>query len=58
MPQGAHLDLDAQGEGPEKMMKKMTYVKDYNFVTEGQTMETVISPLTYTWFIQNLTFAC
>ncbi|XP_039701716.1 tyrosine-protein phosphatase non-receptor type 13 isoform X2 [Pteropus medius] len=40
MPQCALLDLDAQGEeGPEKMMKKMTYVKDYNFVTEENTFE-------------------
>ncbi|XP_036083636.1 tyrosine-protein phosphatase non-receptor type 13 isoform X12 [Rousettus aegyptiacus] len=39
MPQGALLDLDAQGQGPEKMMKKMAYVKDYNFVTEENTFE-------------------
>ncbi|XP_024899593.1 tyrosine-protein phosphatase non-receptor type 13 isoform X5 [Pteropus alecto] len=40
MPQCALLDLNAQGEeGPEKMMKKMTYVKDYNFVTEENTFE-------------------
>nr|XP_019586834.1 PREDICTED: tyrosine-protein phosphatase non-receptor type 13 isoform X7 [Rhinolophus sinicus] len=38
-PQCTLPDPDAQGQGPEKMMKKMTSVKDYSFVTEENTFE-------------------
>ncbi|MEJ1276755.1 protein tyrosine phosphatase non-receptor type 13 [Cricetulus griseus] len=30
---------DAQGDAPEKMVKKTAYVKDYSFVTEDNTFE-------------------
>lgn len=36
-PQCTFPDPDAQGQAPEKM-KKMTHVKDYSFVTEGQAL--------------------
>ncbi|XP_017905188.1 PREDICTED: tyrosine-protein phosphatase non-receptor type 13 isoform X8 [Capra hircus] len=39
VPQCALSDPDTQGQAPEKMMKKMTYVKDYSFVTEENTFE-------------------
>ncbi|XP_061276701.1 tyrosine-protein phosphatase non-receptor type 13 isoform X8 [Bos javanicus] len=32
-------DPDTQGQAPEKMMTKMTHVKDYSFVTEENTFE-------------------
>ncbi|XP_058922369.1 tyrosine-protein phosphatase non-receptor type 13 isoform X8 [Kogia breviceps] len=38
-PQCTLSDPDAQGQAPEKMMKKMTHVKDYSFVTEENTFE-------------------
>ncbi|XP_058403432.1 tyrosine-protein phosphatase non-receptor type 13 isoform X2 [Diceros bicornis minor] len=38
-PQCTLLDPDAQGQAPEKMMKKMAHVKDYSFVTEENTFE-------------------
>ncbi|XP_032962291.1 tyrosine-protein phosphatase non-receptor type 13 isoform X8 [Rhinolophus ferrumequinum] len=38
-PQCTLPDPDAQAQGPEKMMKKMTPVKDYSFVTEENTFE-------------------
>lgn len=37
-PQCTLSDPDAQSQAPEKMMKKMTHIKDYSFVTEGQTL--------------------
>ncbi|XP_054447744.1 tyrosine-protein phosphatase non-receptor type 13 [Pteronotus mesoamericanus] len=33
------LESDGQGQVPERMMKKMTPVKDYSFVTEENTFE-------------------
>ncbi|XP_022417342.1 tyrosine-protein phosphatase non-receptor type 13 isoform X11 [Delphinapterus leucas] len=38
-PQCTLSDPDAQSQAPEKMMKKMTHVKDYSFVTEENTFE-------------------
>ncbi|XP_014307533.1 tyrosine-protein phosphatase non-receptor type 13 isoform X2 [Myotis lucifugus] len=38
-PQCNLPDLDGQGQVPEKMVKKMTPVKDYSFVTEENTFE-------------------
>uniref|UniRef100_A0A8C3WAN8 Tyrosine-protein phosphatase non-receptor type 13 n=1 Tax=Catagonus wagneri TaxID=51154 RepID=A0A8C3WAN8_9CETA len=38
-PQCTLSDPDAQEQAPEKIMKKMTLVKDYNFVTEENTFE-------------------
>lgn len=38
IPQCTLPDPDAQAQAPEKMMKKMTHVKDYSFVTEGQAL--------------------
>uniref|UniRef100_A0A8C0C9L6 Tyrosine-protein phosphatase non-receptor type 13 n=1 Tax=Balaenoptera musculus TaxID=9771 RepID=A0A8C0C9L6_BALMU len=38
-PQCTLSDPDAQGQAPEKMMNKMTHVKDYSFVTEENTFE-------------------
>lgn len=38
VPQCTLSDPDTQGQAPEKMIKKMTHVKDYSFVTEGQTL--------------------
>ncbi|XP_065770182.1 tyrosine-protein phosphatase non-receptor type 13 isoform X11 [Muntiacus reevesi] len=39
VPQCTLSDPDTQGQAPEKMMKKMTHVKDYSFVTEENTFE-------------------
>ncbi|XP_036877041.2 tyrosine-protein phosphatase non-receptor type 13 isoform X9 [Manis javanica] len=39
IPQCTLPDPDAQPQAPEKMMKKMTHVKDYSFVTEENTFE-------------------
>ncbi|KAK2492523.1 hypothetical protein MC885_012471 [Smutsia gigantea] len=39
IPQCTLPDPDAQAQAPEKMMKKMTHVKDYSFVTEENTFE-------------------
>ncbi|XP_068831122.1 tyrosine-protein phosphatase non-receptor type 13 isoform X5 [Capricornis sumatraensis] len=39
VPQCTLSDADTQGQAPEKMMKKMTHVKDYSFVTEENTFE-------------------
>lgn len=36
-PQCTLPDPDAQGQAPEKT-KKMTHIKDYSFVTEGQAL--------------------
>ncbi|XP_032488074.1 tyrosine-protein phosphatase non-receptor type 13 isoform X11 [Phocoena sinus] len=38
-PQCTLSDPDAQSQAPEKMMKKMTHIKDYSFVTEENTFE-------------------
>uniref|UniRef100_A0A8D1VK09 Tyrosine-protein phosphatase non-receptor type 13 n=1 Tax=Sus scrofa TaxID=9823 RepID=A0A8D1VK09_PIG len=38
-PQCTLSDPDAQGQAPEKVMKKVTLVKDYSFVTEENTFE-------------------
>ncbi|XP_036194708.1 tyrosine-protein phosphatase non-receptor type 13 isoform X14 [Myotis myotis] len=38
-PQCNLSDLDGQGQVPEKMVKKMTPIKDYSFVTEENTFE-------------------
>ncbi|XP_007465782.1 PREDICTED: tyrosine-protein phosphatase non-receptor type 13 isoform X5 [Lipotes vexillifer] len=38
-PQCTLSDPGAQSQAPEKMMKKMTHVKDYSFVTEENTFE-------------------
>ncbi|XP_069450724.1 tyrosine-protein phosphatase non-receptor type 13 isoform X11 [Ovis canadensis] len=39
VPQCTLSNADTQGQAPEKMMKKMTHVKDYSFVTEENTFE-------------------
>ncbi|XP_055445009.1 tyrosine-protein phosphatase non-receptor type 13 isoform X4 [Bubalus kerabau] len=39
VPQCTVSDPDTQGQAPEKMMTKMTHVKDYSFVTEENTFE-------------------
>ncbi|XP_043304240.1 tyrosine-protein phosphatase non-receptor type 13 isoform X6 [Cervus canadensis] len=39
VPQCTLSDPDTQGQAPEKMMKKMTHVKDYSFVTEENIFE-------------------
>ncbi|XP_012923173.1 tyrosine-protein phosphatase non-receptor type 13 isoform X23 [Heterocephalus glaber] len=38
-PQCTLPDQNAQGQSPEKMVKKATHVKDYSFVTEENTFE-------------------
>ncbi|KAG8504316.1 LOW QUALITY PROTEIN: Tyrosine-protein phosphatase non-receptor type 13, partial [Galemys pyrenaicus] len=38
-PQCTLVNPDAQGQVPDKIMKKMTAVKDYSFVTEENTFE-------------------
>ncbi|XP_040093215.1 tyrosine-protein phosphatase non-receptor type 13 isoform X6 [Oryx dammah] len=39
VPQCTLSDPDTQGQAAEKMMKKMTHVRDYSFVTEENTFE-------------------